>query len=151
MHMEQRINRKSSTILILTISVSIILLSIALTQDAYYTGKKEDSIGSGGIFAFLLGWMNITAAGISWLANPALIISYIKHAKGKLKHALYFAIAALVFSLSFLLFNEIIVNESGSKSLITGYGPGYWFWLASIIADLAGIVIALVREKLDQY
>lgn len=137
--MEYLKENKKSPLFVLTFSISVILLGISLSQDAYYTGDRQDSVGSSSLIAFLFGWMNIAGPGISWLANPALIISYIQHSRGKLKHALYYSLAALLLCLIFLLFREIIVSEAGHTGEITGYGLGYWLWLSSISINAIGI------------
>lgn len=137
--MEYGKENKKSPIFVLTLSISVVFLGISLSQDAYYTGDHRDSLGSSSLVAFLLGWMNIAGPGISWLANPALIISYVHHSRGKLKPALYYSLAALLLSLTFLLFREIIVSEAGHTGEITGYGLGYWLWLSSISTNVIGI------------
>lgn len=137
--MEYRKENKKSPLFVITFTFSVILLGIALSQDAYYTGDRQDSVGSSSLVAFLFGWMNIAGPGISWLANPALIISYIQHSRGKLKLALYYSLAALLLCLIFLLFREIIVSEAGHTGEITGYGLGYWLWLSSISINAIGI------------
>jgi len=123
--MQEQLKRYRRTIL--WSSIGIMLL--AFTQDSYCT-----STGCGNAFlAFLLGWFSIffTAAGISWLANPLLIMSWFS-IKVNPKLSWYASIGALIFASSFMLFDEIIDNEAGHMHEIISYGLGYKLWLFSI-------------------
>lgn len=108
-------------------SVGILLL--AFTQDSYCT-----STGCGNAFmAFLLGWLSIffTVAGVSWLANPLLILSWIT-IKVNPKLSWYASIGALIIASTFMLFDKIIDNEAGHIHEIISYGMGYKLWIFSI-------------------
>jgi hypothetical protein len=108
---------------------SIGIMLVAFTQDSYCT-----SSGCGNAFiAFLLGWFSIffTVAGVSWLANPLLILSWVT-IKVNPKLSWYASIGALIFASSFMLFDEIIDNEAGHLHKIISYGLGYKLWLFSI-------------------
>jgi hypothetical protein len=130
-----------------TISISALLLLLSLTQNAYYVTGMEESAGSLGLLAFLLGWMDVFGAGISWLANPILLFSWLLLGAGNFKASLIAGIAAVVFSLSFMLFDEIIANEGGGKSEILAYGTGYWLWLSSCGINLIGNLILYPKGK----
>ena len=101
----------------------------------------KESVGSFGLIALLFGWMNIFGVGISWTANPLLLISWRILFIGKWKLSFIFSLLALLFSLIFLLFNEIIANEGGSKSKIIAYDMGYWLWLSSCGINFIGNLI----------
>jgi hypothetical protein len=49
--------------------------------------------------------------------------------------------------LSFLLVDEIISNEAGTKSKVVFYGLGYWFWLFSSFIMLIGNSIHWKKNK----
>ena len=111
---------------------------ISLTQTAYVTNYNDATANAVPSFmAFLLGWMNILGAGISWLANPLLFLSWIMLFFAPKKSLICSALSVLL-CLSFLRFNDIIVNEGGGHSDITGYGTGYWLWLVSCCVNCAG-------------
>ncbi len=129
------------------VSISSILLLLSLTQNAYYIAGMEESIGSFGLIAFLIGWMGLSGAGISWLANPILITSWFILIFGKPKLSRILSVFALLFSLSFLLFTEIVANEGGGKKEIIAYDSGYWLWLSSCGLNLIGNLIVYVREE----
>lgn len=99
--------------------------------------------------AFLLGWFAMFSggAGISWIANPLLFISWFTLKKNIQTAVLLSAIATLS-SLSFLLFDRIGTSESGHSQQILVYKAGYWIWLSSCATTLVGSVILLLREKM---
>ena len=121
------------------------MLLISLTQNAYFTTGMNESVGSFGLVAFLFGWMGLSGAGVSWLANPLLIISWILLFRNS-KVSLILSGLALFFAFSFLGFKEVIVNEGGGKSEIIAYGNGYWLWLSSCGLNLMGNLIIYVRK-----
>ena len=132
---------------ILTISLSILMLLASLTQNTYYLGDHEESVGSFGLIAFLLGWMGVFGAGISWLANPFLILSWGLLIFGKLKKSLISSVLALLFSLSFMLFSDIIANEGGGHKDITAYDIGYYLWVSSCGINFLGNLILNLNYK----
>jgi len=133
---------------IVIISISFVLLFLSLTQNAYYVTGMEESVGSFGLIAFLLGWLDIFEAGITWLANPLLIISWIILLFGKSKFSLILSLLAILFSFSFLFFKNIILNEGTLQhGEIIAYGNGYWLWLSSCGINFLGNLIVLFKEK----
>ena len=127
---------------------SIILYLIALSQKSYCTNNDCGELGSG-LVVVLLGAFGMFAskACIAWLANPLLFLSWIMYRwKAKLSFLLNFI--SLAIALSFLFFNEIIIDEAGTIGKITGYALGYWIWLISILVLLVGNT--LNWKKLDE-
>jgi hypothetical protein len=41
-------------------------------------------------------------------------------------------VIALAIALSFLLVDDLMVNEAGGRAAVTRYGPGYWVWMSSM-------------------
>lgn len=132
---------------ILFMSASLLLLLFSLTGHAYYVEGTGDSVGSFGLVAFLLGWVNMLEAGIAWLANPILLLSWILLFNRRIKASLVLGIVALLFSLSFLLFDEVVANEGGGKREIVGYGRGYWLWVSSCVVNLLGSLVVNIKMK----
>ncbi|MCW1148549.1 hypothetical protein [Flavobacterium lacisediminis] len=126
--------------------LSCILFIISLTQTAYIT-EPADSIASHAFIAFLTGWLNFMGPGISWFANPLLIISWILLLNNKIKFSLISSFISVLFCLSFLLFNKIALDEAVNYGEILGYGTGYWFWLTSCIIALIGSILINYKEK----
>ena len=101
-------------------------------QECYLVNGKS-SIGSFGLIAFLLGWLNFDVIGIIWLANPLFIASVILFMTTNNKRLpLILSMVSLFLALSFMKINEIIKNEGGGTGYITEYLNGYWIWLTSI-------------------
>lgn len=144
---KEEYKKKISIIRIFTISISGILLMFSLTQNAYYIEGMKDSVGSFGLIAFLLGWMDLGGAGISWLANPLLFLSWILMITKRYNLAILFGCLAVLFSLSFLCFENIIANEGGEESPIIAYDNGYWFWICSSISNFIGTCILFSKSK----
>jgi hypothetical protein len=62
--------------------------------------------------------------------------------------AVRLSLLATLLTLSFLLFGQIIHDEAGHYSRITGYGPGYWLWVASAAtAFLGGLCLTNAKRK----
>jgi hypothetical protein len=72
-----------------------------------------------------------------WLANPLLLVSWIFFRK-KPKASFILSGIAFILMLSFLLVDEIITNEAGTKSKVVSYELGYWFWVFSSFIMLIG-------------
>ena len=89
--------------------------------------------------ALLTGWLVMFAdkAGISWLATPLLIISWVLINKTK-RISILLSLISVLLSLFFLTCNTIIVNEAGTASQITVVKNGYWLWLSSCFLTFIG-------------
>lgn len=124
--------------------VSISLFIVSLTQKCYCTTSEcGDSI-----MAFILGWAALLSggAGISWLANPLLFASWFM-LRENLKLAMFLSVAALLLSLSFLIFDTVIANEAGQKQQIIAYKLGYWLWMGSNMVMLVGTFVLMLRHN----
>jgi hypothetical protein len=126
--------------------LSCLLFIISLTQTAYIT-EPADSIASHGFVALLTGWLNFMGPGISWFANPLLIVSWILLFNNKIKLSLISSFIAILFCLSFLLFDKITLDEAVNYGEILGYGNGYWLWLASCFIVFIGSLLINHNEK----
>lgn len=117
------------------IFISITLFILALIQTCYCTDR--DCVSSA--YVFIVGPIAMLTGGaaLTWLANPILLISWIKY-RSKSKTSLYCSIIATLISLSFLIFNEIIADEAGNFRQIISYRLGYWLWLASCLVMVIG-------------
>lgn len=136
--MNRTVERKIHLTLITSIPLTFLLFIMSLFLNAYYINDGENSVGSLGIIALLLGLFGMN---ISWLANPCLIMSLIHLKRENLRKAFIFSLVSVLLGLSFLLYDKIIANEGGGKTEITSYGLGYWFWLSSLIINFIGISI----------
>lgn len=105
------------------LAISIALFLLALINPSYCT--KSVCVDNS-IMPFLLGWFALLSgsAGISWIANPLILIAWILLIKNK-KSTWIFSLLASIACLSFLLFNSILVNEAGHFETILKIGIGY--------------------------
>lgn len=128
--------------------LSTLLFLASLTQYAYLTEGGSNDGGDRAWVLFLFGWLGTlsTGAGISWLANPLLIIAWITFYKEK-KIALPLSLGAVVMAASFLFFKTIITDEAGHEHAIISYCAGYWLWLSSCIVCFAGVLIHSIMKK----
>lgn len=135
---EENLRRQTNVLKKFTVAISFILLAISLTKNAYYIEGMRESVGSFGLIAFLLGWMDFSGPLLVWLANPLLFLSWVFLFSKRAKRALIPGILAVIFSMSFLFFENIVANEGGGKSQIISYDIGYWIWISSFITNLLG-------------
>src|SRR5690606_25920983 len=84
-----------------------------------------------------VGWAGIGSGGTAWLANPCLLVAWATLWK-KPNLSLGFSLLAAVLMLGFLLVDDVISSSAPSYAKVTGYGWGYWLWLASAVALVAG-------------
>lgn len=122
------------------IITSISLFALSLTQKCYCsTSNCTDSF-----LVFLLGGLAVLmgGAGITWLANPLLIACWFLF-KRELKTAMWLSVGSTLISLSFLLFDSVLANESGQSQQVIAYKPGYWLWVLSNITMLVATFIGM--------
>lgn len=120
----------NKTIKIILVTFSLILFSLSLFQECYVVGNRE-SLGSFGLIALLMGWMNISISFLAWFANPLYLFTIIFIFKNK-RAAKITGCLSLVFSLSFLILNEVLISEAGHTGKVEKYLLGYWLWILSI-------------------
>ncbi len=126
---------------------SLFLLICAFTQKTYCTQGDCGIFGSG-FLAFATGWLGVLVGGayVCWLANPFLIVSWF-FLKRRALVALILSSIALSIGVSFLSFDEIMINEAGHYGAIEGYALGYWLWLASQVLVVIGSLWYMFIKK----
>jgi hypothetical protein len=80
-------------------------------------------------------------ASILWIANLTLLTTWIMTFTAP-RFTPIISVATLLIMLSFLAFEKVLINESGSKSLIVSYGIGYWLWVMSDAIMVAGTLLS---------
>jgi hypothetical protein len=125
--------------------VSVLLFVTSLTQDGFYIDRPNNPRAWAPCIGLLLvGWIAVFNGVLAWLANPVLAATwFLMSFRSTRGIALGCAVVALGLSLSFLLHREIMTSEAGHYSKITGYGLGYWLWIASIIVALIGCIFGV--------
>lgn len=144
-HFERRLGRRiaaAATVL------SVVLFLTSLTQDGYYIDRPGDPRAWAPCIGLLLiGWLGVFDGILAWLANPALLAAWIfLNFRSSRRLGAAIGAAAIAFALSFLLYTEILTNEAGGTSKITGYGAGYWLWVASGGVAMIGGLAAWVSD-----
>ena len=124
---------------------SLILYVICLANDGYYIEGTNPRAWSAAWALLLLGWLALGTGVLAWLANPVLFLGWALFRYRRFKAAAACAAIALLLMISFLLADKVISSEAGTYSTITGYGLGYWLWVASSAAFLAGSILAVIR------
>jgi hypothetical protein len=119
------------------LGLSIALFVACLLFDGFYIEGSDPRAWADTWLLLLIGWIGILAGLPYWFANPLLIGAWIALALGKRKSALILSGVALGLALLFLLERRILVSEAPTYAAVTGYGAGYWLWVASMAAAFA--------------
>jgi len=122
--------------------VSIALFLLCLTQDGFYIEGAEPRAWASALYLLLLGWLGVLSGTIGWFANPLLFAAWVLYALRRYRTALGLGVAALFCALSFLNVDSVLTSEAPSFAKVTGIGPGYWLWVASMAAMTAGAALA---------
>jgi hypothetical protein len=126
-------------------TISIVIFITSLTQNDFCTTRScGDSIAS-----FISGFIGVFMGGatISWLANPLLFVSWGCFLSRSIKTSLIISLLALLLSLSFLTFKEVMVDEAGHMGQIISYQAGYWLWVLSALTMVIGNGVSLLLLK----
>ncbi|TSD67157.1 hypothetical protein FFF34_007110 [Inquilinus sp. KBS0705] len=128
-------------------TISIAIFAVALIMPCFDTRAEDGDTGQGllclisGAFGFFSSF-----TGFIWVANPALLFSWIYIRKDSWL-SLSASSIALFIGLLFLKCTEMTVNEGGGTSYITGYRIGYWIWLSSMMIMVIGNVYSYLFIK----
>jgi len=132
-----------SNIKIITNTLSISSLVFSLTYDCYCTsGSCGDSLT---VFIFGILGLYQFGASICWLANPLLIFSWFTIKRTKV--SFIFSLCSSILAISFLFFDEVMINEAGHYGKVTSYELGYWLWVLSSLIMLMGNGMILYKNK----
>ncbi len=130
------------------ILLSIVLFIASLTMPAVFVdrgGEYPEEIGS--LVMFLMGWLSPLAGAIVlflfWCANPIYLFSICAILNRNKKAGLYISLIPGLIALAFTQMDTIMTSESGSESIITALGPGYFLWLSSFLVLSIGIGIGI--------
>lgn len=124
--------------IILCLSIGLYLIS--LSQISFCTIGNNCEYFSG-LLHLVFGWFGVFKLHLPafpWLANPLLFFSWLFLFRKKKKIALALSGIAFLLMISFLLVDEIMVNDGSTTSIINFYGLGYWLWVLSSSIILFG-------------
>ncbi len=128
-------SKKQKIFLFLSVGVYI----ISLTQKGFCINGEPCRYFSG-FLDLIFGWLGVFMLHIPafpWLANLFLFVSW-SCSKKKPKASFILSVIAFILMISFLLVDEIISNEAGTKSKVVFYGLGYWLWVLSSLVMFLG-------------
>ncbi len=131
----------------LALGASVALFAACLLNDGYYIEGPNPDAWADARGLLMLGWIGIASGTFAWLANPALLLAWVLALKKKHSLALVATIAAFVLMVTFLLQDTVISSEAPTYSRITGYGMGFWLWVASAAVHAVGCVIAVMPTE----
>lgn len=130
------------------VGISIALFAVSLAGDGFYLAQDNPRDLARGYLIFLMGWTGMFVGVFYWFANPPLLASWLMFSYERTRaFAVVPALVALGVALSFLWCREFPIGTSGDYTRITGYGLGYWLWIASI-ATMAVSTLAVSLASL---
>lgn len=123
--------------------VSLLFYLLSLTQQSYCTTL----MCRGSLDALIMGSIGLLFGGanVTWLANPILYLSWIFRRRTKV--GIVLSALAFIISISFLLFDRIVDNESGHLNKIVSYEAGYWLWISSSITMVVGSLLRVLNNS----
>lgn len=117
--------------------LSLCLYLFCLSRSAFSVRAAEQEPLSGSLILFL-GWLQTIDiamvglfVGLSWFANPIVVITWICLFVSRYRVATYLGAVAVLLSVSFLFGKKAHINSFDADDIIS-YGVGYWLWIASI-------------------
>lgn len=116
------------------IPISIGCFLLSLLFPGYYIGDRFEPQLAYGLL--LSGWLGLIGGHFAWFANPLFLIALLT--SGRPSRSGMLAFLGLVFALSFLLYEKIVINAVPSYSPIVAYGWGYGLWVTSLAVLTVG-------------
>ncbi|GEM_PF-1175859 len=112
---------------LIALLLSVLLFALSLFTIIYTV--QPENVSFRGYEAFLLGWMDLSGAGIAWFANPLSVIAILLFLFNQLKASYVIGFVALAFGLGFIVYESFFTNAIHDHIKI---GLSYVFWIASI-------------------
>lgn len=117
--------------------LSILIYLISVTQNAFKVEDFEKIKIFKSYEVLLMGGIGFLGGGIFeafvWSSNIWFLLALVFSKNKKYKEALIFSSIATLISTSFMLWNEVLVSESGRTAKIVSLELGYFLWITSII------------------
>jgi hypothetical protein len=137
---------------LLTLLCGLWFISLGLgtgTTEVTYVGPSYvGSLGTGWQLA-LLGAFGLLWLLPGWFANPVILTLWVRLALGKKvgRSSVIWAIVASVLALSsFRLLGQDAAFD-GPSEIVTGLGPGFYLWLASVVLTSVVVTVLAAVER----
>lgn len=127
--------KTSSWTALAAVFVSVLLFGASLCYPAFLSGPDNDLPGW---ILFIFGGFEVFAVfdgefgALGWCANPCLLLVIILLLRDEYRAAMTASVVTCAFAACSFLLKEINLGTSSSKAAITGYGVGFYLWLAAI-------------------
>jgi len=132
----------------ITIGLSVLVLAISLTQPAFYIDREDYDAWANSLVLFFFGWSFILGGSFEsliWWANPIYLFALFLFIKNN-KLSILVSFLALIISIQFSFFDNIMTSESGSSSKITSLEPGYKLWVFTFSIFFIGTIVDTIVE-----
>lgn len=140
-------NHKITRLRYLLLILSIILFVASLFTLPFTIEGDNPKPWPIGLWCLLLGWISVgVGAGVTWLANPFLMLSWMMLAK-RSRSAFWLSLIAVFFCSLFPFTHEVLANEGGGTRRITSIGPGYYLWFGSSIVTFISTIVTWIIEQ----
>ena len=119
------------------------IYSVAFMQTALIGTPPPGDLPERGLLpgwtCLVFGWLQL-----AWYANPLLLASHVTMHLRKSWLALILSVLALAFTPATFSVTKFPIDEAPNYATVTGYGPGFYFWVASIALTVlcqAGLIL----------
>lgn len=133
------------------ILLSIILFIVSLAMPAFFVERpRTEPEEMDSLTIVLTGWMYPLGGAIVpflfWCANPIYLFTICTLLNRNKKAGFYISLMPCLIALGFTQMDKIMTSESGSESIITSLGAGYFLWLSSFLILTIGFGIKLNKQ-----
>ena len=130
---------------LITLFISMALFTIACACPALNFRRSDGDMQIWlGLHVLEMGWLGLMFKQIAWCANPVLVLSLVFFLFRRWLTAIVIALVALAIAANtFLLFSRDLPADEGNviKLRLERLGPGFYFWIASIVAVIICSII----------
>lgn len=122
-------------------AAALFTVSLFLPAVTYDVSGTSDSMS--GLSLLLMGWFDVFAGVVGWLANPLFAFGCVAVLLRRKITSIVLLAASLLFAISSVqLFSTgVMKDESGALYPLQYFSAGFYVWLAAIVVALAGAFI----------
>ncbi len=129
---------------VLLAAVASFAVSLFLPAIAYDVAGTSDSMS--GLSLLLMGWFDVFAGVVGWLANPFFAFGCVAVLlRRKITSIVLLALSLLLAISSVQLFSSgVMKDESGALYPLQHFSAGFYLWLAAIVVAL---IAAFIKDE----